>query len=497
MKKNILANLTGKFWSILSNFLFIPVYISFLGFESFSIISFTLVITGILATIEGGITSPLSREFALSENSKKDKARILKTLESTLFIFIGFSILTIFLASKLIAENWLNQSSFSSAQISFFLKIFSFETGFQLLFRFYMGGLLGLERQIKANIFQIAWGVFRNGLVIFGIWLVPTLEMFFIWQTASTFIFAILIGISLKKELKGYYFLDFQFKIEKSILKKISKFAAGMFLISIVTGLNTQIDKLVISKLLPIEDLGHYTLAVSLSMMIIVLVSPISTALLPRFTSLYSLDNKENALILFKKINLFVIIISFTLMVNIGFFAKELIWIWTGKIELAERAFIYLPVIAVSFSMLALQIIPYTIAIANGYTKINNILGISSLFFTLPGYWLATSHYGAIGAAYVFCITQTITTIVYLYLINKKFLKITNPLKLLYVKQMLLPLLVSFSIAFLFSYIQPWELKNRLLSFGWVGLSVCTTFVIGLFTQLSMKELKKIRFEKT
>ena len=41
-----------------------------------------------------------------------------------------------------------------------------------------MGGLLGLEKQVKANIYQIGWGILRNGLVIFGIWLVPSLEMF-------------------------------------------------------------------------------------------------------------------------------------------------------------------------------------------------------------------------------------------------------------------------------------------------------------------------------
>ena len=65
MKKNIIANLIGKFWSILSAFLFIPLYINFLGFESFSIISFTVIIAGFIAIVEGGLTSPLSREFYL------------------------------------------------------------------------------------------------------------------------------------------------------------------------------------------------------------------------------------------------------------------------------------------------------------------------------------------------------------------------------------------------------------------------------------------------
>ena len=86
-------------------------------------------------------------------------------------------------------------------------------------------------------------------------------------------LFAILIGLSLK-ELTGTYNFDFDFKIEVPVLRKIWRFAAGMLLITFVAGLNTQLDKLAISKFLPIEDLGYYTLGVSLSMGIIVLVNP-------------------------------------------------------------------------------------------------------------------------------------------------------------------------------------------------------------------------------
>jgi O-antigen/teichoic acid export membrane protein len=492
MKKNIIANLIGKFWSILSNFLFIPFYISILGFESFSIISFSLIIAGLMAILDGGLTAPLSREFALQDNILKEKIRIFKTLESTLFIIIGLSIFLIYSLSDFIANNWLNLSSFNPSRISFFLKVISFDIGFQFLFRFYMGGLLGLEKQIKANIYQIGWGILRNGLIVIGIWLVPSLEMFFIWQTLSTILFAILIGLSLKKELTGHYNFDFQFKIEISVFRKIWRFAAGMLLITVVAGLNTQMDKLAISKFLPIENLGYYTLAVSLSMGIIVLVNPISIALLPRFTALFSLGDKEKVSLLYQKVNLFVVILSFTLLANLMFFAKELIWIWTGKMELAAQASIYLPIIAISFAMLAIQIIPYNVAIANGYTKLNNVLGLTSLIVTLPGYWIATKYFGAIGAAYVFCGVQSITTLIYIYLINKKFLEIKNPIYLLYVKQMLLPLIISLSIAFIFSIKTSWALQNRFYAFTWIGLSVSTTFLFSLLLLFPLKDLKRI-----
>lgn len=92
--------------------------------------------------------------------------------------------------------------------------------------------------------------------------------------------------------------------------------------------------------------------------------------------------------------------------------------------------------------MLSLAIIPYNIAIANGYTKLNNVLGLLSLFLTLPGYWIFTKSHGAIGAASVFCIVQTLITLIYYYWINKKYLKID--IFTLFIKNMLLPLLTTF-----------------------------------------------------
>ena len=64
MIKNIVANFFGKFWGLFSNFIFIPIYIRLLGIESYSIISFGLIIAGVMSVLDSGITATLSREMA-------------------------------------------------------------------------------------------------------------------------------------------------------------------------------------------------------------------------------------------------------------------------------------------------------------------------------------------------------------------------------------------------------------------------------------------------
>lgn len=495
MKKNVLANFIGKFWGLLSNFLFIPLYIHFLGFESYSVISFTLLIAGMMAILDAGLTATLSREFARADKSHEEKVRVFKTLEAAYLIVIGVCILLVFSCSSMIARNWLNLKSYTPQQASLFLKIISFDIGFQLLMRFYAGGLLGLEKQVKANFYQVGWGVLRNGLVALIIMVYPSLTVFFIWQAAATIITTLVIKLSLEKELKGAYSFYFSVKIEKEIFKNVWHFAGGMMLIAVVSALNTQMDKIAISKLLSLENLGYYTLAISLSQSLIVVVNPIATAVLPRFTTLYSAGKTQEASGLFNQMNLIVSIVVFAIMANMCFFAKGLLWAWTGQMKLAEQASVFLPVLAIPMAMIAITYLAYNVAIANGYTKFNNLLGIVSLFITMPGYWIATQYYGAVGAAYVFCAVQILTAFIYLYLINRKFVQ-AEIVKDIYIRQIILPFFISLGVAYLFSIVPHFWGDNRIVTLIWIGISTVFTLVAGvlvLVPRMTIKNAIKLR----
>ena len=490
MIKNIIANIVGRFWSILSNFLFIPLYIKFLGFEGYAIISFTLIIAGLMSVLDAGLTATLSREFSRNDQSIKEKRRVFRSLETSYFLIIIFISIVIFFFSNSIASNWLNLSTISPERVSLFIKIIGFELGFQMLFRFYMGGVLGFEQQVKANIFQIGWGIFRNGLVVIAIYFIPTLETFFIWQLLATIIFTLVMRLLLLNILNGNCNFWLKPILEKEVFVKIWRFAGGMLLISLVAALNTQMDKLIISKLLHIDTLGYYTLAVTLAMGILVLVGPISIAILPRFTALYSKGNNKEAVELFKNANLLVSIMVFSFMANMIFYGNELIWVWTGSMELAKNASIFVPVLSISFAMLALGTIPFNIAIANGYTKLNNILGIISLLITMPGYLIATQYYGALGAAYIYCVVQTTTTLIFIYMINKKFLNISM-IDLL-IKKLILPFIISIFIAYGFTSIPQIYVESRILTLAWIGISTLMTLIILTLAFIPLHSIKQL-----
>jgi len=490
MKKNIIANFIGRFWGVLSNFLFIPLYISLLGIESYSVISFALVIQGIMAIMDAGLTATLSREFASSKNSIEQKLKIFRTLESCYYLVSLVAIILIVSLSNIIANNWLNLELVSPESVSTYLKWIGVGVGFQLLGRFYSGGFIGLEKQVKSNIYEVVFGIVRNGLVLIPIYYNPTLELFFIWQTVSTIIYVIIIRIDLKHTLYGNISSYFKKpKIDKKILKHVWKFAGGMMLISLIAGLNSQMDKLALSNLLPIETLGIYTLAFSLSNGLHFMSRPISTAILPRMTALFTSNNKEEAVKLFSKSYILVSILVFSFAASLYVYGEELVWAWTNNKFLALKASEYIPWIASGIAFLTLQNLPFNVVVSNGYTRYNNILGIASLIITMPGYWIFTKLYGGVGAAATFAFVQIIITIVFLFLVNKRFMQLS--LHKLYFKNFITPLIISLSITFVMHYFFKNDLSNRWISLLKIGLTVICSLSVNVIVLFPINELKQ------
>ena len=165
MLKHFLANIFGRFWGVFSSFIFIPLYIKFLGIEQYGIISISILITVFVTLLDAGMTATITREFANSQNNISKKINIFRTLDSVYFIIALIASIGVFFGSTLITE-FINSEGYNLNELILCIKIIGIEIGFKLLSQFYSGGLLGLNKQIELNKYKILWGIFRNGFVV-------------------------------------------------------------------------------------------------------------------------------------------------------------------------------------------------------------------------------------------------------------------------------------------------------------------------------------------
>lgn len=420
-KRNIIANLIGKIWSMCSIFIFIPLYIKVLGLDAYGLISFFAVLQSMIYLFGGGLSTTLRRYFSISEKNYEDKLRKYKLLRSIEFIYISIGLLVIlfhYFGAQFISERWLNIDNIKIETVILTIRLMGFSIAFQMLADLYSGGLLGLEQQVKTNIIQFFWSLIKNGLVVLIIIIKPDIVYFYLWFVICDLIYMLINRFNLVRALslnkKEWNFKDI------SNIQTVWKFSLGIFFISLISALNSQLDKVIISKYLDISELGIYNMSFSLAQIPVIITSAIAVTIFARFTMLSTGNKLEELESFFKKSYRLTVILIISLGINISLYSKELLLIWTSNLAISEKGSDIVSVISIGSMFLALQIIPYNLALAHENTKTNILLGIVNIILLIPMIIVMVQKMGLLGAALTWLILMTISTFIYNNLVFNK-----------------------------------------------------------------------------
>jgi len=442
---NTIANLASRVWSIISTYIFIPLYIKYLGETTYGLVSFFATLQGALTLLGLGLSSTLRREFAVGEEDYENRKRKYLLLRSTENIYAVIAIIIMavcFLGSNFISTRWLNIEELDPKVCSNAISLMGVSIGLQLISNLWFGCILGLGNQVFANACTVAWAALKSvGSVIISI-LTRDVVLFYCWHIISDLLYLIVLRRFISKRLD----IHVTWKIHDiRNIKTIWKYALGLFAISIIALVTKQFDKALISKFLTLSELGAYNLATTLGGLSIIFASALSVASLTEFTQMVSTKRTDDLNITFSRYNTLVATVIITMGVFIATFATDIIRVWTNNEHYINIIRDAAPLVVMALVMIGLQEIPYSLALAYGNTKINNVVGIASLpMIIVITYWQILKN-GVYGAGLAYIITMAIQTIVYLFWIYKKYTPSLIPKLML--KGFVFPLTISISIA--------------------------------------------------
>ncbi|SHM28282.1 Membrane protein involved in the export of O-antigen and teichoic acid [Chitinophaga jiangningensis] len=464
LTKNIIANYLGKIWSFVSVYIFIPIYIKMLGIESYAIINFYAVILAMLFFADAGLTATLNRELARSTDRSYTR-NLLFTMERIyLFICIGIA-LTIGIFSNTIATHWLKSNSIPERDLTLCMVMIGVGIALQFYSTLYNGGLMGLQKQVLANGLQVTWSIFRFGVALLPLYFYPNLLVFFIWQMLINAIFLMLTRFELWKALKS----DIPAVCDFSIMKGLWGFALGMMAMGIISALNTQLDKLLISKILSLEDFGYYSLATTFAQVPVIFTTPIALAVLPQMTKLTAEKNKGQLARVFHRFSFIITVFAVTIGCLLFLYSKELITLWTHNPTIADKVDIVAKILLIGGVFLAYQLMPYHLSIANGYNKVNVRIGLMVIILLVPSLIFLIQKWQLIGAGIPWMTINLIAFVLLGYLLLTKFLP--GELQRWASMDILLPTLMTCVLIYTL------YLATHMLPGGWLILVYCA--VIG------------------
>ena len=259
IRRNTVANYAGAACQAMLGFLFVPLYIKYLGIESYGLIGISVSLNAMLRLTDLGLSSTLGREFArfsVSPKSVEQMRDLLKTLQT---VYWGISLLVgvvVVAVAHFVAKYWINSGSFDVATIRNAVVLMGLTTALQGPMSFYSGGLFGLQRHVLGNCINLTLAVLRSGGVVLVLALLsPTITTFFVYQLGVALFGALSTGIILWSVLP-HTVTRCRFQI--SHLKSIWRFAAGMSISSVLWLILTQLDRIILVKMLPLKMFGYY-----------------------------------------------------------------------------------------------------------------------------------------------------------------------------------------------------------------------------------------------
>jgi O-antigen/teichoic acid export membrane protein len=410
IRRNILANFAGQGWTALMGFLFLPLYLRFIGAEGYGLVGFFFLLSTTLALLDAGFGVTATRQTAAfidaDDHGKSWIVTLLRTIEVLFWAIAVLGGLVVALGAPLVAAHWLKVETTRLPQVTAGVRLMAAALIVQFPIAFYSGCLTGLQQQVKLNLINSAAATVRGIGAVLALWLIaPTVQTFFAWQCISSLVTVLSLRLALWRVI-GDSAGGKWFSLEA--LWEVRRFAAGIAGINVLTYLLNQIDKIILSKMLPLHLFGYYSLAWTLGTFALRFISPIFNAYYPRMTQLvaqgehkppHGLDETTELVGIYLKASRIMAIAIVPFSVWLAFFGRELLLLWTHDQAVAQATATAVALIALGTMCNGFMYIPYGLQLASGWTGLAFWQNVVAVPLLVPLTYYSATRFGLTGAA--------------------------------------------------------------------------------------------------
>lgn len=480
VSRNIMANFAGRAWAMLMGIAFVPVYLKLLGVEAYGLIGFFATLQGVLGIMDLGLALTLNRELArVSDRSDSGQrtANLLRTMEVMYWLVSVAVGLLVVAVAPWIASNWVNTITLSEEAVTSAIRMMGIVIALQAPFSLYQGGLTGLQRQVSVNLIVGVAATLRAGGAVLVLWLLsPTVEAYFAWQVVVAVVATTLCASALWRLVPGGILTA---RFEPSLLRELWRFALAVSANAIVGISLTQLDKLILSKLITLEQFGYYALAGVVASALWAIILPINTALFPRFVQLHEQRNTVALAAFYHKACQFMAVALLPVALMLTLFSYELVLVWTGDEVTARSTYLLVALLAVGTTLNGLISVAAYLQSAAGWPGLILRTNAALALVLVPTLLVVVPRFGPVGAAAVWVAINCTYLVVTVPIMHRRLLR--GELARWYLVDLLVPVLAVTAIGLPARLLMPlgWPPLGQLafLACVWIAAVAAVTLV--------------------
>jgi O-antigen/teichoic acid export membrane protein len=423
IKRNIAANYAGQTVAAVLGLALVPSYIRFLGMEAYALVGLFAVIQAWLALLDLGMTPTLSREMARYAAGTLDLQAVRNLLRSVEIVYLMLATLVALVLTfggDIIASQWLNLEDLPVATVAGALSLLGIVVALRFCEGIYRSGITGLQQLVWLNGQTIAMSLLRSlGALAVLAFVSPTLQVFFAWQGLVSLLSLSLLAWRLHTQLPR---APDRPRFSLAALRAVRGFAGGVFGVSITAMILWQIDKVVLSRMLGLTDLGHYMLAATVAAGLMLVGGPVVVAVAPALVRQTEAgDTPLLAATYHQAAQLVAAALAPVALLMIAF-PYGLLFAWTGDAVLAGRTGPILSLLAIGTFLNALYQVPYQLQVAAGWTSMSLKLFISALLLLIVLLAVLVPMGGPVAAAGAWAIANLMIVCIGMVLCHRRLL---------------------------------------------------------------------------
>jgi O-antigen/teichoic acid export membrane protein len=408
LRSNAIANLSGRVVPGLLTVAAVPILVHLLGAEAYGVIGFFAVLQIMFTTLDQGLTTTATREVA-AHRSKQSDASVSRTLVRSLeavYWPVGIACGALIAgASGWLATNWLNTHELAPADVRAALIAGGVTIAARWPASLYRGVLDGLELQVVQNTIAVGAASVRilGGLAIVA-FVEPSVVAFMVWQAIVSCAEVMAMGAAAWVALGGGLR---RARVELAFLRGVWRYAAALNVMGVLGLVTAQVDRVVISYVLPLASLGYYSIALTSVALIPYAATAVSAAVLPRFAGAQAGSDSGAIRRTYRQATEVVSYIAVGVAFTLAFFPSQMLRAWVRSDVAVQEATVVLVLLALAYLLNALYAIPYTLTIATGHVRVPLIVNLVGAPLLIAAMIPAVHAWGLAGAAAAWlCLTS-------------------------------------------------------------------------------------------
>ncbi len=390
------SNMAGVAWTAVMQAAFTPLFLRAVGVEGYGFIGFFVTLQAVLQIFDFGFGPTINRRLARVSGGAEGPAEtrnLARTLEVMSFALAGLAGAVLAVAAMRFGRWWLRPAASSPLPVERSLLLMAFTITAQWPVTFYQSGLLGLGRAGRMNAAKIVATTLSAAGAAFVLTKVsPTVP------ASVQGIVAVLHVVTLRVLFwRALPPSPEHGRFRSESLRSARRFAAGMTGITLFGVMTTQVDRLILSRIVPLDEFGCYTLAWVVASGLALVIVPAHNTLFPQLSARFG-DEDERRRSFHDGAQLLSALLL-PLASVVALFAEPLLFAWSGNAAIAARTAPLAMLLVIGMTFNGLMHPPYALQLASGSTRLPFQLAVGQFLFMAPAVLLLAPWRGAVGAA--------------------------------------------------------------------------------------------------